>query len=166
METSFQIYILKNQDKDIKPFIPGFLLNVSKNSNTLNPLEVPYDDKEKKTMLDEIYNKCKNVIIFILNKKIQKCDYILTWSKYYLELTKENIIFHKVKDFINQFIQESLNGPNITTFSEQIFLNNPKAKHTLYFISIFFEFFTYYKLEYNKTLFEEEKKNKYYKKII
>ena len=167
LETSFQIYILKNPDKESnKPFIPGFSLNIYKNSNNpLEQLETPYDDKEKKAIFNEIFKSSQKIINYILNNRIQKLDYLLTWSKYYLELKRENNLFNKVKDFINGFIMEALNGPNITTFSEQILLNNPKAKHTLYFISIFFEFYTYYKLEYNKKLFEKEEKIDIIKKL-
>ena len=123
----------------------------------MEQLEKPYDDHEKKEIFQEILKKCKDIIKYILNQKIQRFDYILSWSKYYLELKKENNIFDKMKAFINDFIQDMLNGPNITTFSEQIFLNNPKAKHTLYYINMFFEYFTYYKLDYNKSFFEKEK---------
>ena len=87
-------------------------------------------------------------------------DYILTWSKYYIQLKKENNIFNKMNEFINELIQESINGNNITTLSEQIFLNNPKAKPTLYFFNIFFEFFTYYKLNFNETILDENQKEK------
>ena len=161
LETSFQIYIIINSDKDKsnKPFIPGFSLDIYKNSNSLDQLEKPYDDKEKKDTLKEILQKCKDIIRYILNQKIQKFDYIFTWSKYYLELKKENNIFDKSIEFINEFIQDMLNASNTTTFSENIFLNNPKAKHTLYYINMFFEYYTYYKLEYNKSLFQNDKKD-------
>ena len=161
LETSFQIYMLKNvniNNRNDKPFVPGFSIDIYKNSNTLTQLEIPYNDKEKRQIYDEIFKKCKDSLKQILIQKIQKLDYILTWSKYYLELKKENNIYNKINEYINELIQDTLSNPNITTFSEQIFLNNPKSRPTIYFFNMFFEFFTYSKLEYNKKLFENKEK--------
>ena len=162
LEISFQIYILKNQEKDKNktPFIPGFSIDIYKNSDTLKQLEKPYDEKEKKEIFDEVYKNCKEFLKFIFNTKIPKFDFVLSWSKYYLELKKENNIYQKMNDFINELIQDLLNSSNITTLSEQIFLNNPKSKHTLYFFNLFLEFLTFYKLDYGKKFFEEEEENK------
>ena len=158
LETSFHIYILKNQDKNSKPFIPGFSLDIYKTSNTLEQTEIPYDEKEKNNIFNDIYKKCKDILNYILSKKIQKFDYILTWSKYYIQLKKENNNYNKMNEFINEFIQEAMNGDKITTLSEQIFLNNPKAKPTLYFFNVFFEFFSYYKLDIPENKLDEDGK--------
>ena len=158
LETSFQIYILKSRDKNSKSFIPGFSIDIYKTSNTLDQLESPYDENEKQNIFNDIYKKCKDILRYILSTKIQMFDYILTWSKYYIQLKKENNIFNKMNEFINELIQESINGINITTLSEQIFLNNPKAKPTLYFFNVFFEFFTYYKLNINEITTDENQK--------
>ena len=163
IEISFQIYILQNQgkEKNQTPFVPGFSINIYKNSDTLEQLEKPYDEKEKKAIFDEVYKKCKEILKFIFDTKIYKFDFILSWSRYYLELKNENSIYNKMNNFINEFIQELFSSSSITTFSDQILLNNPKAKHTLYFINLFFEFFTFYQIEYDKNFFEkgEDKKN-------
>ena len=160
LETAFQLYILKfsEKDKNNKPFIPGFSLDIYKNNNILDELKVPYSDNEKKSLYDNIYKECQKIIKFILDSNISKADYILTWSKYYLELIEENNIFIKIKDFLFELIQDLLYSRSIGTFSEQNFLGSIKAKNTLYYFNLFFEFFTFYKLKYNESFFKRDKK--------
>ena len=136
-------------------FIPGFYIDISKNSNILKELEKLYDDKEKIALIDEIDKNCKNILKFIFNEKIFKLDIMLSWGKYYLELKKENNTFIKINEFINEFIHELLQLPNITTFSKNNYSNNLITKSTLYYINIIFEFFTFYKFEYDKKLLEK-----------
>lgn len=51
LDVNLQIYILINNKDKNKEFIPSFSINVSKNSNTLEELEVPMDESEKMDMM-------------------------------------------------------------------------------------------------------------------
>ena len=158
IETAFQIYILKKiqKEKNIeKPFIPLFYKETYNNTNSSDELEE--NDKEINNLYDFIYKKCWKIINYILKCNLSKADYIFTWSKYYLELVEENSVYHYIKDFMNEFVQDLLNNPTITTFSEQDYLNNLKGKNTLYYFNLYFEFFTFYKLKYKDSFFKKDK---------
>ena len=160
LETSFQLYILKENEKNKMNFVSTFFLFINHNT-TLDESEMPYSDKKKKDLLSNIYNKCQDIIVIILKHNISKIDYILTWSKYYLNLVAENNIFSKISDFVKELIQNIFTS-SVTIFSESKYLNI-QIKNTLYYMNIYFDFFTLYKLQYNESFFEKntiEKINK------
>ena len=68
LETSFQIFILLNQDKskNNESFISGFSLDIYKDSNTFHQLELLYDEKKKKIIFEDIYWKNKKNLINII----------------------------------------------------------------------------------------------------
>ena len=158
LETSFQIYILK-EDKD-KKFKPGFSMDLLKNDSTNDELAEPLNDKEKQNLYDTISKNCQDIINYILNKNISKLDYILTWGKYYLQLKDHNPNYNKVSALIKTYLDSIMSySPLIKTISEDNF-SNLASKASSYFYNIMFEFFTYYKLKYNKSFFKKENKNK------
>ena len=72
-----------------------------------------------------------------------------------------NIVYQNAFELINKLIFElELLGKNISTFSETSNLNDIKVKSTLYFLNIFFEFFTFYKLKYDEKFFSDENGDK------
>jgi hypothetical protein len=160
LDTYLQFYIIENNKDSNKVFIPGFSLEIYKNSNSSEKTEIPYDENDKKDMIQKALKDCEKIIRFILNEDITKFDYLLTWEKYYEELKEENDIYEYVYELINIIIMDiHLAGKKISTFSESSNLTDTKVKPTLYFINIYFEFFTYYKLKYNENNFKDINKN-------
>ena len=160
LDTYLQFYIIENNKDPNKVFIPGFSLDIYKNSTTSEKTEIPYDENDKKDMIQKALKDCEKILRFILNEDITKFDYLLTWGKYYEELKEENDIYEYVYELINIIIMDiHLAGKKISTFSESSNLTDTKVKPTLYFINIYFEFFTYYKLKYNENNFKDINKN-------
>ena len=157
LETYLQFYILKNHKDSNNDFIPGFSLGIFKNSDT--------SENKKKDKLNKALNDCEKILRIIFNEDITKFDYLLTWGKYYNVLKKENDSYQYVYELIFGLIHKmQLEGKKISTFSEASDINDIKVQNTLYFLSIFFEFFTFYNLEYEERFFY--KNEKFLNKII
>ena len=157
LDTYLQLYILVNNKDSNKVFIPGFSLDIYIKSNNSEYSEIPFKESDKKDMINKTLKNCEKIIKFILNEDITKIDYLLSWGKYYEELKEMNDIYQYAFELINNLIFEiELLGKNISTFSETSSLNDIKVKSTLYFLNIFFEFFTFYKLKYDEKFFSDE----------
>ncbi len=146
IETTFQIYILKNQYKI--PFMPGFSIE-------------SYSDKEQKHFYDKIYDELISLIKSIININFSKADYLLTWSKYYIELIPKNDIFRAIYDFVNEFFQDIVGSGCVSTLSNQNTLNDLIVKNTLYYFDLCFELYSFYNLQYNKEEKGEDEINKF-----
>ena len=155
LDTYLQFYILINNKNKENNFISGFSLNIYKNSHIKENSEIPYSESDKKDMIEKGLRDFEKVLKFILNEDITKIDYLLTWGKYYEELKEENNIYQYSFDLINHIIFElELIGKKVLTFSESSNVNDIKVQATLYFINIFFEYFTFYKLKYKEHFFK------------
>jgi len=140
LETSFQIFMIKESTNEENKFQPGFITN-------------PIDEKspEKKSLLSEleknikigqIYNYTIEFIINITKNNIyEKLDYILSWSKYYYELRNNKNNFQKVKIFLLNILINLLNSITIYEISEK---DNPNEHEYMYIISCIFEYLTIY----------------------
>ena len=159
LDTYLQFYILENNKDSNKTFISGFSLEIYKNQNTSENKEIPYGENDKKDMIKKTLKDCEKILNFILNEDITKIDYLLTWGKYYEELKEENNIYQYAHELISSVILDfQVAGKNILTFSETSNLDDLKVKSTLYFLNIYFEFFTYYNLKYDENIFKDESK--------
>ena len=155
LDTYIQLYILvKNKDKT-KSFVPGFSLDIYK--NTLETVEIPYDENEKKEIINKAYTECEKILEFIVFKDITKFDYILTWGKYYEEIEKENEIYQCVYEVIDGLINKLLGSKEVTTFNERSDVNDPIVQTTLYYVNILFEFLTFYNIN-NKSILQKDPK--------
>ena len=155
LDIYLHLYILINNKDTDKNFIPGFSLKIYKNSSN-----IPYEEKYKKEKINETYKYCEKIIKFILNEDITKFDYLLTWGKYYEDLKNENDIYQYAFDIIYYLVRElQLGSKKISTLSETSNINDSKVQTTLYFLNIFFEFFTFYNLKYQEKFFELNEKD-------
>ena len=161
LDTYLQLYILENNKDSNKVFIPGFSIDNYIKSNNLEYSETPFKGSDKNEIINKALKNCEIILKFIFNENITKVDYLLTWGKYYEELKEVNSVYQNAFELINSLIFElELLGKNISTFSETSSLNDIKVKSTLYFLNIFFEFFTFYKLKYDESFFRDENRDK------
>ena len=161
LDTYLQFYILKNKGKD-KIFVPGFSLDIYKNSNSFEEQAIPFDEEEKKNMISNSIKDCKSIYKFIISEDITKLDFVLTWGKYYEKLKEENDIYNFANEIINDILTESLSYKNVTTFSETSSTSEIIVQSTLYFFNICFEFISFFNLKYNDSFFDinDKERNK------
>ena len=158
LDISFQAYILNEKEIfEKKSFIPGFSLDLFKNNT-----DIPCDDGEKLIIIKDIYNQSIKILGEILKNNIFGLDFVLTWSRYFLELGVRNSIFNKIIDYIYLLLQEFISCKNITAFSEKSSLTSDKLKNTLYYLNILFEFCTFYRIKFGQSSEKKESSQSIY----
>ena len=157
LDVNLQIYILRNNKDKNKTFIPSFSLDVSNNS--IEGLERPLNEKEINDKLKTALKDCEKIILFILTENITKLDYVLTWGKYYEKLSKENPLYYSVFSIIDDIFLGILSSKSkvVITLSERSNVNESQIQSTLYYLNIYFEFITYFKLKYDDSFFQMNK---------
>ena len=160
LDVNLQIYILINNKDKNKEFIPSFSINVSKNSNTLEELEVPMDESEKMDMMKKVLKDCQKIIIFIFSRNMTKLDYLLSWGKYYDNLKESNDIYNFIIDiFFPLFFDLAVDKSKaVTTLSETRNIKDIQTLTSIYYLNLFFEFITFFKLKYNDSFFQMNQK--------
>jgi len=93
LETYFQVFMIKTTNYDKNKFVSRF--------NYLN-------ESDMKKKIEEINNLCKNLINDIFKINVFKLDYLLTWAKYYFEISKNksNITKELVQEFIYNILSD------------------------------------------------------------
>ena len=141
LETSFQIYMMKNANFDEKKFMPGFCIDpIDENSKDKRHI---YTNEERKIKIEEIYKKTNEFISNIIKNNIYKLDYIFTWSKYYYEMRNDKNNYECVRNYVLLLLRNSYKLPYEISLSEKkisIFY-----KDNIYFLNLLFEFLTFYK---------------------
>ena len=157
LDVNLQIYILRNNKDKNKTFIPSFSLDISNNS--IEGLERPLNENEKNEKLKNALEDCEKIILFILTENITKLDYVLTWGKYYERLSKENSLYNFVFTIIDDIFLGILSSKSkvVVTLSERSDVNESQIQSTLYYLNIYFEFITYFKLKYDDSFFQMNK---------
>ena len=157
LDVNLQIYILRNNKDKNKTFIPSFSLNISNNS--IEGLECPLNENEINEKLKNALKDCEKIILFILTENITKLDYVLTWGKYYEKLSKENPLYYSVFTIIDDIFLGILSSKSkvVITLSERSNVNESQIQSTLYYLNIYFEFITYFKLKYDDSFFQMNK---------
>jgi hypothetical protein len=130
LETYFHFFIIKETNYDKNKFISRFYY--------LNENET-----DMKKTVEEICNSCKILINDILMKNLFKLDSILTWGKYYYEISKNKskITPELFEDFIFGIFIEL----DKAKFKKKQSLYD-KSYESLYFINIIYEFISFFKL--------------------
>ena len=130
LETYFHFFIIKETNFDKNKFISRFYY--------LNENET-----DMKKTVEEICNSCKILINDILMKNLFKLDSILTWGKYYYEISKNKskITPELFEDFIFGIFIEL----DKAKFKKKQSLYD-KSYESLYFINIIYEFISFFKL--------------------
>ena len=142
LETSFQIYMIKEFNFDTKKFEPGFCINPTfKNSKDR---EDSLKEEEKRKIIDSIFEYTNAFIVNIIKSKIEKLDYIITWSKYYYEMRNDKNNFEHVRIYILKYLLNSYQLPQEISISDKKNINS--QKESIYFLNILFELLTFYKL--------------------
>ena len=137
LETSFQSFMIKSTNYDQNKFLSRFYFRT-------------IEEKEIKPKIDLLNQLCNELLINIFKKNIYKLDYLLTWAKYYNEISKNNniitnelfleFIFNLLMEFDKQTIKKDIiicDKNDITNFN--------LIKEGLYFMNILFELITYIK---------------------
>ena len=137
LETNFNAFMIKSTGYDQNKFLSRFYFCQT-------------DEKDIKTKIDLVIKLCNELLINIFKKSIYKLDYLLTWAKYYNEISLNNnkITNELFKDFIiNLLINVDKNKlENAIIICEKNDINNLNLqKEGLYFMNILFEFITYFK---------------------
>ena len=145
LDTYLQLYILKQISKDkTKEFITSFYIE---------------EDSKKKDNINSALNNCEEILYFILTENIINFDLVLTWGKYYEKIKEQNDIYKYIIEIIDDLLVKIFGGQSktVVTFSQANDLNDPKILTSLYYLNMYFEFITFFKLEYSNSFFEMEK---------
>ena len=137
LETNFQAFMIKATNYDKKKFISKFY---SGNN----------DEKDLKSKIESINKFCNELLINIFKKDIYKLDYLLTWAKYYKEISQNNnkITYDLVLDFIINLLIEvdkSKIQKEIILCEKNDAVNIGLQKEGIYFMNLLFELITYFK---------------------
>ena len=130
LETYFHFFIIKETNYDKSKFISRFYY--------LNE-----DLTDLKNQVEEICNLSKTLINDILKYNLYKLDFVLTWGKYYYEISKckSKITTELIEDFIFNILSELFKAK----FKNKKFMYD-KPIEPLYFINIVYEFISFFKL--------------------
>ena len=114
------------------------------------------NENDMKNKIEEIINLCKKILndIFVIN--IYKLDYLLTWAKYYYEISKNKCNIKK--ELLNEFIYNILSELENSKFKNEIYAWDKYGPilESLYFYNILFEFVSFFKLNTIKTEDDEK----------
>ena len=154
LDTYLQLFILENNKDKNKVFIPAFPLDLTKKLNNSQLKEESLND-----LISKVSNNCYEIILFILTENITNFDYVLTWGKYYEKIKEENDIYKYIYEIVDKLLLGIFTGGNktIVTFSSLINLNDTRILTSVYFLDIYFEFITFFKLEYDNSFFQMDK---------
>ena len=143
LETSFQIYMQNESQKNKNIFVPGFCIEPINEEDSYEQLPL-FTDNENKIKLEDIINKTNDIIGLIIKNNIYKLDFVLTWSKYYYEMRNDKNNFEHARDFAIKIIRSSYKLPHELNFQEKKI--NDSIKESIYYLNIIFEILTFYKL--------------------
>ena len=136
LETNFQAFLIKSTNYDKNKIISRFNLNE--------------EEKDLKTKIETIIKLCNELLINIFKKNIYKIDYLLTWAKYYNEISLSNK--KMTNELVLEYIINILIDIDKNKLQKEIIIcdkndtvNNNIQKEGLYFMNIIFEFITYFK---------------------
>ena len=134
LETSFQAFMMKSTNYDKNKFMSRLYF-----SNVI-------EEKDIKTKIDQLNELCNDLLLEIFKNNIYKLDYLMTWSKYYYQLTLDN---NKItNDLLQKFLFNILIEIDNKKIKKEItpdILDKDSQKQELYFMNILFEFITYFK---------------------
>ena len=142
LETSFQIFMIKESNYDDKKFVPGF--SIDPIDEDLKDKKHIFTEEEKKKKIDELYHYINEFISNIIKNNIYKLDYIITWSKYYYEMRNDKNNFEHVRNYVIRILRNSYKLPHEIPFTDKKF--NESQKESIYFLNILFELLTFYKV--------------------
>ena len=139
LETYLQVFMIKSTNFDKSKFISRFYYACD-------------NESEFKTKIDDINKLCKIIINDILMANVYKLDYLLTWSKYYFEISKNKSKI--TKELFEEFIYDIISELDKNKFKSEIVVydNYRKKIEGLYFINFLFELVSYFRL----TIIKEE----------
>jgi len=104
------------------------------------------NESDMKKKIEEINNLCKNLINDIFKINVFKLDYLLTWAKYYFEISKNKS--NITKELVQEFIYNILSELEKSKSKNEIYAYDT-IKHIvedLYFYNILYELSTFFKL--------------------
>ena len=135
LETCFRSYLLR--DKMKKKEEDKFNCGIIFQKNTA--------ENEKLLYVDKLFDKSYNLLMTIFKVNIFKLDYLMSWAKYYFEINREETLFYKIRDFLNEYFFQKLitntkviRVPQISQTYEQ--------KAAVYLYNIIFEYYTYFRI--------------------
>ena len=138
LETYFQVFMIKATNYDKKKFISRFYY-LNENEN------------EMKKKIEEINKLCKNLIndIFMIN--VYRLDYLLTWAKYYFEISKNKSKI--TKELLDEFIYNIISELDKKLFKKEIVTYDiiGRIMESMYFINIIYELITFFKINVLKS---------------
>ena len=131
LETYFQVFMIKSTNYDKNKFISRFYY---------------LEQKDMKKKIEEINNLCKKLLNEIFTINVYKLDYLLTWAKYYFEISKNKSKISK--DILIDFIYNILSELEKSKFKNEIYVYDTYGikLEALYFYNILYEFITFFKL--------------------
>ena len=133
LETYFQVFMIKATNYDKSKFISRFYY--------LNE-----NEEEMKKKIEEINKLSKNLIndIFMIN--VYRLDYLLTWAKYYFEISKNKSKI--TKELLEEFIYNIISELDKKLFKKEIILYDMigRVMESMYFINIIYELITFFKI--------------------
>ena len=100
------------------------------------------DENEIKNKIDLLNKSCNDLLLEIFKNKIYKLDYLLTWAKYYNQLTLDNSKI--TNDLLKEFLFSLLIEIDKIKIGKEIIPDRIDSD-SLYFMNILFEFITYFK---------------------
>ncbi len=135
LETNFQAFLIKSTNYDKNKIISIFNI---------------IDENDLKSKIEKIIILCNEILMNIFKKNIYKVDYLLSWAKYYKELSLNNtkITNELVLEYIiNLLIEIDKNKlqKEIVICDKNDTVNSNIQKEGLYFMNILFELITYFK---------------------
>ena len=142
LETSFQIFMIKESNNEENKFKPGFIINpIDEKSSDKKQI---LSEQEINIKIGQIYNNTIEFIINITKNNIyEKLDYIFSWSKYYYELRNNKNNFQNVKIFLLNILINLLNSITTYDFTEK---ENQNEYEYMYILSCIFEYLTIYNI--------------------
>jgi hypothetical protein len=130
LETNFQAFMMKSTNYDKSKFM-----------SRLYSSEL-IDENEIKNKIDLLNKLCNELLLEIFKNKIYKLDYLLTWAKYYNQLTLDN---NKItNDLLKEFLFSILIEIDKIKIGKEITPDRIDSD-SLYFMNILFELITYFK---------------------
>ena len=118
LETNFQAFLIKSTNYDKNKIISIFNI---------------IDENDLKSKIEKIIILCNEILMNIFKKNIYKVDYLLSWAKYYKELSLNNT------KITNELVLEYIINLLIEIDKNKL------QKEGLYFMNILFELITYFK---------------------
>ena len=136
LETNFQAFMIKSTNYDQSKFISRLYFGNVEDFNT---------------KIDLVNKLCNELLIDIFKKNIYKLDYLITWSKYFNEISKNN---NKIKnELVMDFIINLLMDVDKNRLKEHMVLCDKNdivkfnlEREGLYFMNLLFELITYFKI--------------------